>query len=518
MTNVSQAFSRDSEMIVLGSAIASSHGLKIVCEGLQKEDFYFEEHQIIFCRLQEIHQNQSPIDVHLLCEELKKYKTLSQIGGAAYVVSLVQFSGTSAYIEEYVAEVNRLSVLRKVALYSRKIEDRASDSKENPEILLNELKENVRILEQKIPRKAPVFSLQERIAKEETFLVSHKGKELLGLRTQFIEEFNVHLLGLRGLNLLAAAPNTGKTALTIQLGIDAVLTEADTCFVYVSLEMSADEIFRRMILSLAEIDYRTFVFGASEEIHQEKIMQAKQLLCSLDERIQILDTQTFSQVDAQRIIQYVELLKAKTRCKRVIVVIDYLQVWPIHSNTMCFHENEMDKWRIGEMKILKDALSPDPIIVISEARKPSMKETVWGGDLSDVMGSARTTYTPDVVMLLAQLKPKNLKTLWEDHKMPQPLEGRIEQMDQDNEGVRIQNFLESQGIAICKLEVPKVRDGMKRFSLLLEFHFQKNRFKKLDLEALRKCPSLSLSDNKWPSKILQPKNKNQSFAQLFMEN
>ena len=116
MTNIGQMLphSRDSEMIVLGSAISNSHGLKTVCEGLQKEDFYVEEHQIIFDRLQKIYQNQNPIDVHLLCEELKNHKTLSQIGGTAYVVALVQFSGTSAYIEEYVAEVNRLSVLRKV--------------------------------------------------------------------------------------------------------------------------------------------------------------------------------------------------------------------------------------------------------------------------------------------------------------------------------------------------------------------------------------------------------------------
>jgi replicative DNA helicase len=255
MTNANQMLphSRDSEMIVLGSAISNAHGLKTVYEGLQKEDFYFEEHQIIFCRLQAIYQNQSPIDVHLLCEELKNHKTLSQIGGAAYVIALVQFCGTSAYVEEYVAEVNRLSILRKIVLHSRKIEGRASDSKENPAILLNDLKEDVKNLEQKIPRKVSLLSLQERIPKEETFLASHKGKKLLGLRTQFIEEFNFHLLGLRGLNLLAAAPNTGKTALTVQLGIDAVLTEPDVCFVYVSLEMSADEIFRRMILSLAEI-------------------------------------------------------------------------------------------------------------------------------------------------------------------------------------------------------------------------------------------------------------------------
>jgi replicative DNA helicase len=510
--------SRESEMMVLGSAIFGLQGLKTVCEGLHQEDFYFEEHQMLFCVLKEMYQRQSPIDVHLFSEELKRQNILSKIGGTAYIIALVQFPGTSAHVEDYVEEVNRLSVLRKIALRSRRTENRALGGKENPELLLEDLKEDVKNLEKSFNRKLPFFTSRERIEREETFLHLNKGKKYLGLRTRFIEEFNEHLLGLRGLNLLAAAPNTGKTALTIQLGIDAVLMEADACLVYVSLEMSSDEIFRRMILSLAEIDYRTFVFGAWDEAHKEKIMQAKQTLCSLNERIQIFDSSTSPHLDAKTIIEYVESLKRKTSCQRAIVVIDYLQVWPISSKVVCFNENELDKWRIGEMKKLKDALSPDPIIVISEARKPSMKETVWGGDLSDVMGSARATYTPDVVMLLVQLRARNLKMLWDDNKMPQPRGDEIGESEQEKEGLRIKQFFESQGISICRLEVPKARDGMKKFSLLLEFHFQKNRFKKLDLEGMRKCAELSIPKDRWSSQILQKKGSNKSFAQMFVES
>lgn len=506
--------SYETEMMVLGCAITSSDSLKIACASLQQEDFYFKQHQMIFSVLKD--QEESVVDVHLLCEELKRRGLLTQIGGITYVINLVQFTGASVYVEEYVAELRRFSALRKIAQHSCKMEDRALTGAESPESLLEDLKESLHGIEQSCAKTLSILSTKERMKKEEAFLSLHKGKKYLGLKTGIIEEFNEYFLGLRGLNLLAAAPNAGKTALAIQLGIDAVMTEDDACLIYVSLEMSADEIFRRMILLLAEVDYRTFVFGKWQESQQEKIVRAQQILAALDERVQILETASCPVLDAKMIAGYVESVKSKTGCKRAIVVVDYLQVWPTNTNTKFLNENEIDKWRIGEMKKLKDALSPDPVIVISEARKPNMKEGTWGGDMSDVMGSARTTYTPDVVMLLTPLRAKNLQMLWSKNKMPSLHSIDIDEGEQEKEGLGIKAFLESQGIALCKLEVPKARDGMKKFSMLLEFHFQKNRFKKLDLELIRKYASIAAAGD-WKSILQKKKNTGKSYADLFLE-
>lgn len=507
----------ESEMMVLGCAITGDKELKVVCEELQKEDFYIKEHQIIFDAIKELQLRQSVVEVLLLCEHFKKQQLLSEVGGVAYIVSLAQFSGTSAYIEEYVEEVKQLSALRKIAYHARSMENRALDGKETPTILLEDLIRSIKSFEDKCKKKPIFISTKDRIAKEDEFLAQQKGKKYLGLRTHFIEEFNECFLGLRGLNLLAAAPNTGKTALAVQIGIDVLLTESDVCLVYVSLEMSAEEIFRRMILSLAEVDYRSFVFSAQEEVYHEKIMRAKEVLSTLDERIQILETSTAAILDAKIITSYVESLKLRTGCERAIIVIDYLQVWPISSKIKCFNENEMDKWRIGEMKKLKDALNPDPIIVISEARKPSMKDSSWGSDLSDVMGSARMTYTPDVVMLLSALKPKSLQMLWEDNHLPILKEDgmEIDEGESDRKGLRVRRFLEHQGIALCRLEVPKARDGMKKFSVVLEFHYQKNSFKKPNFEEIRK---IALGVSKQSGNFNPPgKNHKKSFAEMFLE-
>ena len=46
------------------------------------------------------------------------------------------------------------------------------------------------------------------------------------------------------------------------------------------------------------------------------------------------------------------------------------------------------------------------MLSISEARKPSGNGT-WGGDMSDIMGSARSTYTPDMILLHRSILDKN---------------------------------------------------------------------------------------------------------------
>lgn len=191
-----------------------------------------------------------------------------------------------------------------------------------------------------------------------------------------------------------------------------------------------------------------------------------------------------SSLNARTVSNYVEGLKVKTKCKRAIVIIDYLQVWPTDPTVRPLSEIEADKWRIGEMKKIRDALGGDPVIVISEARKPSSKDGKWGGDLSDVMGTARFTYTPDVVMLLLHLRPGDLVALWEKYNLPSLKNACLDKGGEER-GIVIENVLRDKGILLCKLIVPKVRDGMEQFTILLEFYFQRNEFRKFDSETLK---------------------------------
>ncbi|OJU79662.1 MAG: hypothetical protein BGO10_02210 [Chlamydia sp. 32-24] len=341
----------------------------------------------------------------------------------------------------------------------------------------------------------PIISIQDRITSHNEMLKLYRGKKYLGLCVETIEEFNEKLKGLRKLILLAAAPNVGKTALTIQLALEVLFKEKDACLIYISLEMTAEEIFTRMNLCLSGLNFDTFVLG-KEQLENEdgiqplfsmeelrKIEATSQKLIEIGDRLQIIDSSTCSVITADVINSYIERLKNKTGCNRCIVIIDYLQVWPIPPGMRFSSDIEADKWRIGEVKKIRDFVNKtnqDPVIVISEARKPSSGDEAWGGDLCDVMGSARGTYTPDVVLLLSPLQPAQLSKLWDDMNMPKITYKEVgKDIEDKKDPSNIKGFLAHHGIAICNLKMPKGRDGMKKFNIQLAFHFHKNKFEKI---------------------------------------
>jgi replicative DNA helicase len=490
--------SKESEMMVLGCMLTKADELKHPSEELEESDFYYNEHKIIFQVLKAAFKSNKPADVHLVCEELKRQDKLKSVGGVAYITTLAQYPGTSAYVEEYVEKLKNKALLRSLISHSQEITNNAFDEPENANSLLEKFQNTFKKIEQRTSKKIALVSIEERQNQLTAMKNAHIGKKYLGLCVKTIEEFNENLLGLRKLNLLAAAPNVGKTALTIQLALEVLLTEPEACLAYFSLEMSSLEIFTRMNLYLAEMNFRNLIFGHQENANgkteisytkeeHERIEKAQEVLKKIGNRLQIIDTTKNPYIDSRSIINYVDNLKKITKCKRAIVIIDYLQVWPINPSLRFPSENEVDKWRMGEMKKIRDAMNEDPVIVISEARKPTGSNETWGGDLSDVMGSARGTYTPDVVMLLSQVRPKSLVKLFEKHNLPKDLEAgdELECNEDEKPGMIIKNFLAKHGIAICKLDVPKARDGMHKFNILLEFYFHKNTFKKINWNQIK---------------------------------
>ena len=106
--------SKESEMMVLGCMLTSVNSLNIAADLLDDNDFYYTEHQLIFSVLQTLYKGDKPADVHLVCEELRRREKLSAVGGAAYVTTLAQYAGTSAYIEEYTQLVKDKAILRRM--------------------------------------------------------------------------------------------------------------------------------------------------------------------------------------------------------------------------------------------------------------------------------------------------------------------------------------------------------------------------------------------------------------------
>ncbi len=117
--------SKESEMMVLGCMLTSINSLNVAADALDDSDFYFTEHKVIFQVLKSAYKKDKPADIHLIAEELKRQDKLATVGGLAYLTTLAQYAGTSAFIEEYVELVHSKALLRKMIHAAQLVEKAA---------------------------------------------------------------------------------------------------------------------------------------------------------------------------------------------------------------------------------------------------------------------------------------------------------------------------------------------------------------------------------------------------------
>src|SRR3989344_1521903 len=92
---------REAEQSVLGSVLIDSSAISLISEFLRSEFFYFTENRLVYESMLSLYQQNKPIDVLTLADELKKNKGYKEAGGKAYFSELLEIVPTSANIEQY---------------------------------------------------------------------------------------------------------------------------------------------------------------------------------------------------------------------------------------------------------------------------------------------------------------------------------------------------------------------------------------------------------------------------------
>ena len=293
---------------------------------------------------------------------------------------------------------------------------------------------------------------------------ARSGISSLGLALNTMPRLEQATGGLRGLMLLAAAPNVGKTALAVQMGLDSVQSDPNACFLFLSLEMPRGEIMTRLLCNLARLEWSRLVMESGwegfDQEEEEALDNARGQLKSLGERIMILDAANFSDPTVEGALAWLAELKSKSGCKRALVLVDYLQVFPLPQEVRqergLRSDLDVDRWRIGAMKDLRD-LSGEAVLVISEVNKPR-EGKAWAHSMEDITGSARGIYTPDIVFLLQALTEE--ESALEMGGNPQEARATLRRL----------------GMTFNRLVIAKGRDGVTRGSLDLTFFYRQARF------------------------------------------
>lgn len=313
--------SKEAEKAVLGSAFLSKTALQKICDELSPEHFYSEANAKIFETLQELNDEDKPIDITIVTNKLSEKKILSQVGNVEYLSEIIDSVPSASNVEYYINIVKEKMIGRKIIETATDIandayasEDSIYDVLENAEMKMLRIG-NMRKTSEFQRIQDVAYRAQENLEK-----LAEQGSEITGLATGF-SEFDKLTAGLQPsqLIIIAARPAMGKTAFALNLATYAA-THSNKSVAIFNLEMSAEQLANRILQSLGQIDGGKMRTGRLEHNDWKRLNEAIS---------QLSDTNLF--LDDTPGITIGEI---RSKCRRLansdkglgLVVIDYLQL------------------------------------------------------------------------------------------------------------------------------------------------------------------------------------------------
>src|SRR6267378_2514917 len=102
----------EAERSVLGAILIHNDAFNQAAEVLKPRDFYRDAHRRIFEKMVQLSERGNAIDFVTLKEELSRSGELDEVGGPAYVASLVDGLPHATNVEYYARIVREKSTLR----------------------------------------------------------------------------------------------------------------------------------------------------------------------------------------------------------------------------------------------------------------------------------------------------------------------------------------------------------------------------------------------------------------------
>ncbi|AAF38014.1 replicative DNA helicase [Chlamydia pneumoniae TW-183] len=403
--------SKESEMIVLGCMLTGVHYLNLAANQLYEEDFYYLEHKIIFRVLQDAFKQDKPIDVHLAGEELKRHNQITVIGGPSYLITLAEFAGTAAYLEEYVDIIRSKSILRKMISTAKEIEKRALEQPKNVAEALDEAQNSFFKISQSTSvsqytlvadklrglttttDKPYLVQLQER---QELFLQNAQGDNksfFTGIPTHFIDlDQLIHGFSPSNLMILAARPAMGKTALALNIAENLCFQNRLPIGIF-SLEMTVDQLIHRMICSRSEVDSKKISIG---DLSGHDFQRIVSVINEMQEHTLLIDDQPGLKVSDLR----ARARRMKESYDIQFLIIDYLQLL---SGSGTLRATESRQTEISEISRMLKTLARElniPILCLSQLSRKVEDRANHRPMMSDLRESGSIEQDSDLVMFL----------------------------------------------------------------------------------------------------------------------
>ena len=378
------------EQEVLANAMQNKTAAVKDIEGLNEGDFYNDLHRKIFNAIRTLFSLNKPIDLLTVTETLETSENVDA-ETIKYIASIyANNEGLSSNQDTYIDILKEKSILRSLAEFSDEIKALSLEDKSPAKNVLEKAEKGLFEISQGGLRNS--LTALDVIMSDtvQTIMkrVQNRG-ELSGVTTGFTD-LNSLLGGFQksDLVLLAARPSMGKTALAVNLAVNAA--KAGKKVAMFSLEMSKTQIGQRILASFAQMNLSSLFKGELEGQDLVNLITASNELSKYS--LHIDDTAAISLIE----------LKAKLRRLKMeegldLVVIDYLQLMTTGERI----ENRVQE--ISQISRGLKAIAKEldvPVLALSQLSRALEQRPDKRPKLSDLRESGAIEQDADIVMFL----------------------------------------------------------------------------------------------------------------------
>lgn len=304
----------EAEMAVLGALMIDSRCWSSVTDLICERDFYREANGIIWSHMQEIIEGGDALDIVSLNSGLISSNSIDRVGGIAYLMQIGDFTPTTSHVVTYAKLIRKSAARRRLIEQSYSVIKQISD-----DIPTEKLRDDwISGVGDISESSDDCPHIEDVIGSEVDEILNRSVSKMAGISSGFTQIDDITNGFKPGeFIILGARPSMGKSALAIQMAINAARDNNPS--VYVSIEMSTQMVAQRIIGLMTGIDGKRIANNVLYDDEKTNIRQARANLFSLP--LSIIST---TPIDIGALRSKIMRLKRERGLR--VAFIDYLQM------------------------------------------------------------------------------------------------------------------------------------------------------------------------------------------------
>lgn len=316
MSNESPNYDSHAERSIAGSVLCEPETLADFLNEASTEDVYELRPRLILEAAVSLVDEGKPVDCLTVCDLLESNGHIDKVGGRDKVMDLAESVVTVAHVAAHAKIVREEAVRRKITYLCHEVAKKAQVESENPDVLLD-------ILVSQIDTMGATrnCSVTAKDASAKMIRAFESGVEVNPVIPTHLSSLNENLGGFgRGeMIVVAGRPSMGKTALAMNF-VDHISVNRGLPSIVFSLETEADQLFRNLVTSRAQVNQRRFVNGRPQQGDEERVYAAAAQIGNAD--IVVHDNPAITLTG----IRMVSTRLARQFGQLGLIVVDYLQL------------------------------------------------------------------------------------------------------------------------------------------------------------------------------------------------